>query len=92
DMPLGLTALLRRVINAGDERRLGTDQPAELIRDRREHLARPSAAGYQRGHAPQRGLLTDKLTPPCPIRQITARPCVADMVHSISRCTVRSHR
>jgi len=49
------------MINAGEERRLGTDQPAQVIRDRREHLRRPGAAGHQRGDAPQRGLLRGQI-------------------------------
>jgi hypothetical protein len=69
------------VINAGDERGLGTDQPAQLIGHRRKHLSRPGAAGHQRGHAPQRGLLTGKLTQPCPVHRITARPRIGSMVH-----------
>src|SRR5690242_18883690 len=61
-------------VNAGDERRLGADQPAELVRDRGAHLVRPGAAGHQRGHPPQRRLLTGKLARP--VRLITARPGV----------------
>ena len=63
------------MVNAGDERRLGTDQAAELVGDRGEHLGRPRAVGYQRGHAPQRGLLIGQLTQPCLVGRIMARPC-----------------
>jgi hypothetical protein len=66
---------------SGDERRLGTNQLAQLIDNRREHLIRPGTTGDQRGHPPQRGLLADKLTQPCPARRITARPRVVDMIH-----------
>ncbi len=68
-----------RVIKAGDERRLGADQAAEFIGDRGEHLGRPRAAGYQRGHAPQRGLLIGQLTQPCLVGWIMARPRVGGM-------------
>ena len=73
DMPLEFSALPGQVINAGDERRLGTDQVAELIGDRGEHLGRPRPAGHQRGHPPQRGLLVGKPTQPCLAGWITAR-------------------
>src|SRR6266478_2780601 len=63
-------------VNAGDERRLGADQPAELVRDRREHLARAGAAGHQRGHPPQRGLLVGKPARPVLVQLTTARPGV----------------
>jgi hypothetical protein len=69
------------MIDAGDERRLGTDQAAEFIRDGGEHLGRPRPAGYQRGHAPQCGLLIGKLTQPCPAGWITARPRIGGMAH-----------
>lgn len=45
--------------------RLSADQAGELIRDRAEHLGGLRAAGDQRGHPPQRGLLARKLTQPC---------------------------
>jgi hypothetical protein len=51
-------------LNTGHERRFGTDEVTQLIGDRVEHLGRPRTAGYQRGHAPQRGLLIGKLTQP----------------------------
>ena len=38
---------------------------AEFISDRGEHLGQPRAAGDQRGHVPQRGLLIGKLAQPC---------------------------
>ena len=79
DMPLEFPALPGQVINAGDERRLGTDQAAQLIGDRAEHLGRPRPAGYQRGHPPQRGLLLRKLTQPCLAGWITARRRVGGM-------------
>ena len=53
-----------QLIKAGDERRFGTDQATEFIGDRAEHLTRPPAAGDQRGHPPQRGLLLGQLTQP----------------------------
>jgi hypothetical protein len=62
------------LINTGDERRLGADEVAELIGDRTEHLDRLRAAGYQRGHPAQRGLLIGQLTQPCLVRWIMARP------------------
>jgi hypothetical protein len=70
------------VINAGDERRLGADQAAELIGDRGEHLGRPRPAGYQRGHPPQRGLLLGQLTQPRLAGWITARPPFGGMAHA----------
>jgi len=81
-MPLGLPALPGRVINAGDERRLGAGQAAELIGDRAEHLGRPRPAGHQRGHPPQRGLLLGQLTQPPLAGRITARPPFGGMAHA----------
>jgi hypothetical protein len=53
------------VIDSGDERRLGTDQAGEFVRDGSEHLGRPRPARYQRGYASQCGLLLGKLKQPC---------------------------
>jgi hypothetical protein len=61
------------LVNAGNDRRLGTDQAAELISDGGEHLGRVAATGYQRGDAPQCGLVIDKLTQPCAIGRVVAR-------------------
>jgi len=63
-IPVDLSALPGQLIHARDERRLSADQVAELIGDRGEHLGRPCAAGYQRGHAAQRGLLIGQPTQP----------------------------
>jgi len=79
------------MVNAGDERRLGTDQAAEFVRDRREHLRRPRAVSYQRGHAPQRGLLIGKLTQPCLVGRIMARPCDRGLAH-VSAGVWRVHK
>ena len=81
DTPLELPAIPPRVINPGHERRLGTDQAAELIRDRGEHLARQRPAGHQRGHPPQCSLLIGQLTQPCLVGWIMARPWIGGMVH-----------
>jgi hypothetical protein len=47
-------------IEADDERGVGTEHAADLVRDGREDLRRRHPAGDQRGDAAQRGLLVDE--------------------------------
>jgi len=68
-----LSVLVGRMIDTRDECRLGADERAQLVRDRREDLRRSRAAGYQRGHASQRRLLIHELTQPCPFGRVMAR-------------------
>jgi len=68
-------------LDTGHERRLGADEVAQLVGDRAEHLGRPRAAGYQRGHTPQRGLLVGELTQPCLVGWIVARPRTGGTAH-----------
>ena len=82
EMSLEFPVFPGRVINAGDERRPGADQAAELIGDGGEHLGRPGAAGHQRRYPPQRGLLLGQLTKPCLVRWITARPRTGGSAHA----------
>ena len=74
DKPVELRAFLQRLINAGDERRLGADQPREFVSDRGEHLARSRPAGHQSRYPPQRGLLLGQPTQPGRAGWIMARP------------------
>jgi hypothetical protein len=59
----------------------GLKQLPGLLRNKREQLVRRRSARYQRGHAPQRGLLINKLTRPCLARWLDARPRVGGMTH-----------
>ncbi len=70
-----------RVIDTGDERRLGTDQVAEFVGDRAEDLGRPRSAGDQRGDAPQRGLLIGQLAQPGLVGWIMAGLWIGGMAH-----------
>jgi len=79
DMPLKVPARPGRVIDAGDERRLSTDQVAELIGDRAEHLVRAGTPADQRGHPPQRPVHSAPATlaPPGPCPGSGSTPMLA---------------